>query len=47
MTKQIDVTTLRDWLDQGKPVTVVDPANRTNVAESSGFRRPMVASLLD
>jgi glyoxylase-like metal-dependent hydrolase (beta-lactamase superfamily II) len=24
MTKHIDVTTLRNWLDQGKPVTVVD-----------------------
>jgi rhodanese-related sulfurtransferase len=24
MTNHIDVTTLRDWLDQGKPVTVVD-----------------------
>jgi glyoxylase-like metal-dependent hydrolase (beta-lactamase superfamily II) len=24
MTKHIDVTTLKDWLDQGRPVTVVD-----------------------
>ena len=24
MTKHIDVTTLRDWLDEGRPVTVVD-----------------------
>jgi L-ascorbate metabolism protein UlaG (beta-lactamase superfamily) len=23
MTKHLDVTTLRNWLDQGKPVTVV------------------------
>jgi glyoxylase-like metal-dependent hydrolase (beta-lactamase superfamily II) len=35
MTNHIDVTTLRDWLDQGKPVTVVDVRSADARAEWS------------
>ena len=35
MTKHIDVTTLRDWLDEGRPVTVVDVRSADARAEWS------------
>jgi glyoxylase-like metal-dependent hydrolase (beta-lactamase superfamily II)/rhodanese-related sulfurtransferase len=35
MTNHIDVTTLRDWLDEGKPVTVVDVRSADARAEWS------------